>query len=72
MEGIASEIHPPECRCVSVAGRQRRICLGRVKLRSKSSLYSVFYFLSLSNNLGNLLLARLQLHPFVPSNYGLE
>lgn len=58
MEGIASEIHPKDCRCVSVAGRQRRICLGRVKLRSKSSLYFVFYFLSLSNNLGNLLLAR--------------
>ena len=24
----ATEIHPPKCRCVPVAGRQRCICLG--------------------------------------------
>ena len=47
MEGkwsvLAIEIHPPECRCVPVAGRRRCICLGRVKLRSNSSPFRILF-----------------------------
>src|ERR1035441_6096985 len=62
MEGkwrvLAIEIHPPECRCVPVAGRQRCICPWAREVPVPIALHSIFYSRRLSNNLGNLLFAR--------------